>query len=280
MSSSGDRGRTPNPADRGQTQLSGPASKVRYEVRDNVAEILLDNPPVNALDDTVMDDLLAAFARARDDTSARAVILGTAIPKRFCAGLKLDAFRQGSPAAGRALIDKIYVRLVDAQFHLGKPSIAAITGAARGAGMTLAISCDLIVASETATFGYPEIDVGLVPAIHFTHLPRIVGRYRAFELLFTGRTFNAAEALALGLVNRVAADGSELDEARNLARVLASKSPELMAIGKSAFMNAIDSDYRRGVAGAVELVCAVVSTDAFREGMAAFVEKRKPEWEK
>ena len=253
-------------------------STVRYEVRDNVAEILLDNPPVNALDDAVMDELLAAFERARNDKSARAVILGTAIPNRFCAGLKLDAFRTGSSAEGRKLIDKIYVRLVDAQFNLGKPSVAAVTGAARGAGMTLAISCDLIVASDTATFGYPEIDVGLVPAIHFTHLPRIVGRYRAFELLFTGRTFDAQEAQSLGLVNRVAPADTELDEARTLARMLAAKSPELMRIGRAAFMNAIDSDYRRGVAGAVELVCAVSSTEAFREGMAAFVEKRKPVW--
>ena len=253
-------------------------STVRYEVRDNVAEILLDNPPVNALDDAVMDELLAALERARNDKTARAVILGTAIPKRFCAGLKLDAFRTGSSAEGRKLIDKIYVRLVDAQFNLGKPSVAAVTGAARGAGMTLAISCDLIVAADTATFGYPEIDVGLVPAIHFTHLPRIVGRYRAFELLFTGRTFDAQEAQSLGLVNRVAPADTELDEARTLARMLAAKSPELMRIGRAAFMNAIDSDYRRGVAGAVELVCAVSSTEAFREGMAAFVEKRKPVW--
>ena len=253
-------------------------STVRYEVRDNVAEILLDNAPVNALDETVIDELLAALERARIDSSARAVILGTAIPKRFCAGLKLDAFRTGSSAEGRNLIDKIYVRLVDAQFNLGKPSVAAVTGAARGAGMTLAISCDLIVAADTATFGYPEIDVGLLPAIHFTHLPRIVGRYRAFELLFTGRTFGAAEAHALGLVNRLAPDDSEMDEARKLAQLLASKSPELMRIGKAAFLNAIDSDYRRGVAGAVELVCAVSSTEAFREGMAAFVEKRKPVW--
>jgi enoyl-CoA hydratase/carnithine racemase len=253
-------------------------STVRYEVHDNVAEILLDNPPVNALDDTVMDDLLAALERAGADDSARAVILGTAIPKRFCAGLKLDTFREGSAAQVRTLVDKIYVRLVDAQFRLGKPSIAAVTGAARGAGMTLAISCDLIVAADNATFGYPEIDVGLLPAIHFTHLPRIVGRYRAFELLFTGRTFGADEAMQLGLVNRVAPADSELDEARKLAQLLAAKSPELMRIGKDAFMSAIDSDYRRGVAGAVTLISAVAATDDFREGMKAFVEKRKPVW--
>ncbi len=253
-------------------------STVRYQVRDNVAEILLDNPPVNALDEAVMDDLLAALARARGDNSARAVILGTAIPKRFCAGLKLDTFRNGSSSEIRELVDKIYVRLCDAQFNLGKPSIAAVTGAARGAGMTLAISCDLIVATDTATFGYPEIDVGLLPAIHFTHLPRIVGRYRAFELLFTGRPFGANEALALGLVNRVVPAETEMDEARKLAQVLTAKSPELMRIGKAAFVSAIDSDYRRGVAGAVTLLSSVATTDDFREGMTAFVEKRQPVW--
>ena len=222
-------------------------------------------------------NIVAAVAdKARpNDAAFDASCIGQA---NACAGVKLDAFRTGSSAEGRKLIDKIYVRLVDAQFNLGKPSIAAVTGAARGAGMTLAISCDLIVAADSATFGYPEIDVGLVPAIHFTHLPRIVGRYRAFELLFTGRTFDAQEAQSLGLVNRVAPADTELDEARTLARMLADKSPELMRIGKAAFMNAIDSDYRRGVAGAVELVCAVSSTEAFREGMAAFVEKRKPVW--
>ena len=253
-------------------------STVRYQVRDNVAEILLDNPPVNALDEAVMDDLLAALARARGDNSARAVILGTAIPKRFCAGLKLDTFRNGSSSEIRELVDKIYVRLCDAQFNLGKPSIAAVTGAARGAGMTLAISCDLIVATDTATFGYPEIDVGLLPAIHFTHLPRIVGQYRAFELLFTGRPFGANEALALGLVNRVVPAETEMDEARKLAQVLTAKSPELMRIGKAAFVSAIDSDYRRGVAGAVTLLSSVATTDDFREGMTAFVEKRPPVW--
>src|SRR5438067_6737016 len=115
-----------------------PMSTVRYEVRDNVAEILLDNPPVNALDEIVVDDLLTALDRAGNDKTARAVILGTAIPKRFCAGLKLDTFRSGSSSQVRELVDKLYARLVDVQYNLGKPSIAVVTGAARGAGMTLA----------------------------------------------------------------------------------------------------------------------------------------------
>ena len=251
---------------------------VDYEVRDNVAEILLNHEPVNALDESVIEHLLAAFQRAGEDKTARAVILGSAIPKRFCAGLNLDAFRSGSPSQIHSLVEKLYVQVCDAQFKLGKPSIAAISGAARGAGMTLAISCDLIVAADTSTFGYPEIDVGLIPAIHYTHLPRIVGRHRAFDLLFSGRTFGAKEAMDLGLVNRIAAEGTVLEEARKFAQVLSEKSPEVMRLGRAAFMRAIDSDYRRGVAGAVESVCIVAATDDAREGIAAFVEKRMPVW--
>ena len=168
--------------------------------------------------------------------------------------------------------------MCDVQFALGKPSIAAINGAARGGGMSIAISCDLIVAEETSTFGYPELDIGLLPAIHFTHLPRIVGRYRAFDLLFTGRVFDAAEAKAIGLVNRTSPEGGVLAEARKLAAVLAQKSPELVRLAKRGFTQAIDSDYRRGIAGAVDLIAAVTATDDAREGLTAFVEKRKPTW--
>src|SRR6185437_16354996 len=138
---------------------------------------------------------------AGKDAAVRAVLLTSAIPGRFCAGLDLGILVGKSDSKVRAFLQELYVRLHDAQYNLGKPSIAAVTGAARGGGMTLAISCDVIIAGAGATFGYPEIDVGVIPAIHFAHLPRIVGRHRAFDLLFTGRTFGADEAAALGLVS-------------------------------------------------------------------------------
>ena len=251
---------------------------IRYEVRDRVAEILLDNPPVNALTVAVMDDLLAALQRAADDTEVRAVIIGSAIPGRFCGGIDLGAFLSSTPSAAHSLVHKLYAQLCDVQFALGKPSIAAITGAARGGGMSMAISCDLMVASDTSTFGYPELDIGLLPAIHFTHLPRIVGRYRAFDLLFTGRVFSTQEAMALGLISRSAPEAEVMAEARKLAQVLAAKSPQLMRLGKAAFTRAIDSGYRQGIAGAVDTTSTVVGTEDSKEGLAAFVEKRKPVW--
>ncbi len=255
-------------------------SAIRYTVRDQVAEILLDNPPVNALDRALMDDLLATLERAGRDSEVGAVIIASAVPGRFCAGLALDTYLGSSPAEARAMVDSLYAQLCDIQFNLGKPSIAAIGGAARGGGMSLAISCDMIVAADNASFGYPELEIGLLPAIHYTHLPRIVGRYRAFDLLFTGRSFGAEEALRIGLVSRSVPEANLLEEARALARQFAAKSPQLMRMGRQAFMHAIDSDYRRGVAGAVNLIGAVMATEDSREGLSAFVEKRKPVWSK
>jgi enoyl-CoA hydratase/carnithine racemase len=185
----------------------------------------------------------------------------------------------GKPAADvRRLLDKLYVELADVQYNLGKPSIAAVGGAARGGGMTLAISCDVLLAGESATFGYPEIDLGLVPAIHFVHLPRIVGRHRAFELLFSGRAFGAEEAFSLGLVSRIVPDERVRDEARAMARVFAAKSRTAMRLGRAAFVRVNDLDYRRGIGEAVENFCAVAATADAQEGLRAFIEKRPPNW--
>jgi enoyl-CoA hydratase len=251
---------------------------IDYEIRDGVAEILFNNGPVNAITEAFMDALLQALERARRDERARAIILASAIPGRFCAGLDLPAFLRGTPADAHRVVSKIYARLSEAQSGLGKPSIAAVAGAARGAGMSIAITCDVILAADDATFGYPELDVGLLPAIHFHHLPRIVGRHRAFDLLFTGRNFGAAEAASLGLVSRHVPEPELIAEARRHAALFAAKSPELMRLGKAAFLRAAAGGYREGAEAAVDLVSTVFGTEDCKEGLAAFVEKRKPGW--
>ena len=180
-----------------------------------------------------------------------------------------------SPGEIRTLVHALYVELFEAQYHLGKPSIAAVNGAARGGGMTLAVSCDVILAGESATFGYPEIDLGVLPAIHFVHLPRIIGRHRAFELLFTGRSFDAKHAAALGLVNRVVADAELEAEAIKLAGEFAAKPESAVRVGRAAFLRQIDLDYRRGIANAVDDFCNIIATDAAQERLRAFAEKRR-----
>jgi len=251
---------------------------VRYAVSNRIARIVLDRPPVNALSLDMIRAVIAALRQAAADDHARAVVLTSAVARHFCAGLDLAMLLDKSGEQVREFLNELYIALHECQCNLGKPSIAAVNGTARGGGMTMAISCDVMIAGQSATFGYPEIKIGVLPAIHFAHLPRIVGRHRAFELLFTGRTFDAQEAFALGLVSKVVPDG-ELDVAATaLAADFTSKSPAVMGLGRAAFMRQNDLDYRRRIANAVDDFCNVVTTEAAQEGIRAFLEKRAPNW--
>jgi enoyl-CoA hydratase/carnithine racemase len=252
--------------------------EVTYAAADGIAEITLARGPVNALSVDFLEAILGGFRRAAADDSVRAVILRSALPGRFSAGLDLDILMGKSSLEVRRFLERLYVGLADVQYGMGKPTIAAVNGAARGGGMTLAISCDVILAAESANFGYPEIELGLIPAIHFAHLPRVVGRHRAFELLFTGRRFEAAEAASMGLISRVVPDEALEAAARSLAATFASKPPIAMRLGRAAFMRANDLDYRRSVANAVEDFCNLATTPEAQEGLAAFLEKREPVW--
>lgn len=258
---------------------SEPDGSVTYAVSDGIARITLSRPPVNALTLGLIQGVVAALKRAAADQAVRAVILTSALPRRFCAGLDLDLLLNADNERIRALLQALYLDLHDAQRALGKPSIAAVGGAARGGGMTLAISCDVILAAASATFGYPEIDIGVLPAIHFAHLPRIVGRHRAFELLFSGRTFGAQEAFELGVVSKVVADAELAIATMALAKTFAAKSPAAMRLGRAAFMRQNDDGARRRIAEAVEDFCQAAASEAAREGIRAFVEKRKPDWQ-
>ncbi len=251
---------------------------IQYSVSEHIAEISLNRPPVNAMSFSLLEQLIVALRRAAADDNVRAVLITSAIPSRFSAGLDLDLLLRNSGEEVRQLLDKLYIELTDVQYNLGKPSIAVVSGTARGGGMTLAISCDVIIASENATFGYPEIDLAFFPAIHFIHLPRIVGRHRAFQLLFSGQSFSAAKVASLGLVSQVVADENVKDEAKALADTFASKSPNTMRLARAAFMRANELDYRRGVRYAAELFCDVVATVDAQEGLRAFTSKRAPKW--
>ena len=245
------------------------------EVSTGVARIILNKPPVNALNLEMIKDVVTAFEIAGKDEGIRAVVLTSAVSKAFSAGLDLNILLGKSEEKVRGLLQELYVRLYDTQYNLGKPSIAAVGGAARGGGMTMAISCDVILAGQSATFGYPEIDAGVIPAIHFTHLPRIVGRHRAFELLFSGRSFGAEEGYRLGLVSRVVPDEELVSYAQSLAETFAGKSAVVMRLGRAAFMRQNELGYRRSITNAVEDFCNVAMTDAAQNKLKAFVERRR-----
>jgi enoyl-CoA hydratase len=253
------------------------AELVRYIISNSTAEITLDRVPVNALSMELIDALLGALEKARDDESVRAVIIASA-HKVFCAGLDLEIVRGKRGIDAKRFLDRLYFALNDIQYRMGKPTIAAIDGAARAGGMTIAISCDMIIAGEAATFGYPEIDVGLIPALHFVQLPRLVGKHQAFGPLFLGDPFDAATAFRMGLVSEVVPRGTALDRARVIAQRFAEKSPIVMKIGRDAFMRAVDTDFRRSVENAAESFALVATTEDCQEGLNAFVEKRTPNY--
>jgi enoyl-CoA hydratase len=248
---------------------------VRYEVRDGVAEITMDRGPVNAISLELARGVIDAYRRAREDDAARAVVLTSALPTVFSAGLDLKIALEYDGQALRSFIEVFYYEMHEALYRLGKPVIAAVNGHARAAGVTWAVSCDMIVAAEEAEMGYPEIDVGLLPAMHLVHLPRVAGRHRAAELLFTGDVVPARRMLELGVVNHVVPRGQVMETARALARRLAAKSPVAMKLLRDAFVRANDLDYRRAMEGVVETMCSLKDTADSREALRAFVEKRE-----
>ncbi|MDP6688204.1 MAG: enoyl-CoA hydratase/isomerase family protein [Alphaproteobacteria bacterium] len=252
---------------------------IQYEVSEHIAVIRLNRAPVNALSLEFVNEIIAALRQAGDDDDVRVVIVTSALEKAFCAGLDLSVVKGVDGEGMRAFLERLYFELNDVQYRLGKPSIAAVNGAARAGGMTVAVSCNMIIAGESASFGYPEINVGIIPALHYVHLPRMAGRHRAFEHLFLGDEFGAEEAKDLGVVNHVMPDDQVLDKALEIAGKLAAKSPVVMKLGRDAYMRAIDTDYRRSIENVAETMCNVVATADSREGLTAFMEKRPPKWQ-
>ena len=248
-------------------------------IENSIANISLKRSPINAFSIDFLNEILTTLKEVNNKKDVLAVMLSSSIPNIFCAGLDLDILIDKPILEVRKFLELLYIELWDTQYNMNKPTIAVIDGAARGGGMTLAISCDIIIASDKASFGYPEIDLGLLPAIHFNHLPKIVGRYRAFDLLFSGRKFDADEALSMGLINKKVPRANLLDEATKIATVFTNKSPTAIKLGRAAFMRTNDLDYRRGVANAVEDFCNAAMTPDAQEGLKAFLEKRKPSWE-
>ena len=204
---------------------------INLKVENSIANIRLKRSPINAFSIDFLNEILITLKEVNKNKEVLAIMLTSSIPNIFCAGLDLDILLDKPILEVRKFLELLYIELWDIQYNMNKPTIAVIDGAARGGGMTLAISCDVIIASDKASFGYPEIDLGLLPAIHFNHLPKIVGRYRAFDLLFSGRKFYCDEALSMGLINKIVPRENLLNEATKLATTFANKSPTKIKLG-------------------------------------------------
>jgi enoyl-CoA hydratase len=255
-----------------------PTDRVDYSVQDQVAVIAMNSPAVNAIDHAMIEAIHTALRQAEADAGVRVVILTSTLPGMFCGGMDLRMIAQGDVQNLRSFVTKFYIGTMDIQYVMTKPTIAAINGPARGAGMTLSITSDVILAADDIDLGYPEIDVGVIPAIHYVHLPRQISRHKAFELLFGGKPISAPEAALLGIINHAVPRAELMDRAFAMAWLFATKSPTIMALGRQSFMRANDLDYRRNVENQIETLCNIFSTPDGREGLTAFLEKRKPNW--
>src|SRR4051794_19613668 len=213
-----------------------PYDTLRYGVADSgVATIALDQPETrNALSDELLDDLLAAFTAARDDDAVRCVVLTSTHEKVFSSGGNLSGFAADQPLVLKHLATDRFPRLFRLIGELGKPTICAANGHVLAGALGLALACDLVVAKDGATFGTPEINVGVFPFMIMALIYRNVGRKKTNELLLLGDRVDAREAERLGLVNKVV-DADGFDAAvDDWATRLAAKSPVMMRLGKDA----------------------------------------------
>ncbi len=250
-----------------------------YEVADGVARITIDRPERrNSLSWTVMTELREALAEAKADAAVRVVVLAGAGDKAFCAGADLSGMNEG---AGHAELHEArgeMARLFGDLWELGKPTVARVRGYALAGGFGLALACDLVVAAEDAQFGTPEIDVGLWPYMITVPLVRSMAPKHALELMMTGRRVGAGEAERIGFVTRVM-PVEELDAAVDeLAGTLASKSPAIMKLGRDAFYAVWDQAAEDALRLLHPMPTVTAATDDAAEGIAAFTEKRRPEW--
>jgi enoyl-CoA hydratase/carnithine racemase len=256
-----------------------PGEPVLYAVEQGVATITLNEPDTrNALSVELLGGLADAFRRAREEGPVRCVVLASSHERTFSSGANLGGFSADVPLVHKHFASERFVSLFKLIGELGKPTICAAGGHVLAGALGIALACDLIVASESATFGTPEIDVGAFPFMIMALIYRNVPRKRANELLLLGERWDARRAFDAGIVNRVVPDG-ELDAAvAEWAAKLASKSPVIMRLGKEAMRRQMDMplddalDYLRA-----ELSLAQATEDIV-EGVTAFFEKRQPQW--
>jgi len=252
---------------------------VLVDVSGRRATITLNRPDQrNPLSGAMLKDLLSAFAWARAEEEVRVVVLTGAGDKAFCAGADLSSFNPEESEVQRHLGRHLFVDLFLLMQDFGKPIVGRINGHALAGGLGLATSCDINVAVETATFGTPEINVGVWPMMIQAVLARNVPRKALLEMVMLGDRFDAQRALQIGLVNHVVT-ASELDaKVDEIAGKLASKSPIIMRLGRDSFYRTQDLEFRAALEHLQAQLSLVTLTEDTKEGVMAFFEKREPDF--
>jgi enoyl-CoA hydratase/carnithine racemase len=253
------------------------SATVLVECDGHIAHLILNRPEsLNAIDNTLAEELGSACDRLAADTDVWAIVFRGAGERAFCAGADLKARRDFTPEqwqAQRQLFRRLFKQVRD----VPQPMIAAVHGYALGGGTELAMLADFIVASDDAVFGLTEVSLGIIPGGGGTQsLPRLIGRHRAKELIFSARRIAAAEALALGLVNHVVPRAELLPKATALAQEIMKNSPFAVRQAKWAIDRGSDLPFEDGLEREHEAYMRAIASEDRREGIAAFNERRPP----
>ncbi len=246
------------------------------EVIDKTGLIRLNRPEaLNALNYTLLHELMDALQSFDQDSGIGALVIAGS-ERAFAAGADI---KEMAGASAIEMLQSDHIPQFDRILAIKKPVIAAVSGWCLGGGCELALACDMIVASESARFGQPEITIGVMPGAGGTQrLTRRVGKAIAMEMILNNRALTAAEALQMGLVNKVVPIETYLEEALKLANEIACRAPIAVRLAKEAVNHAFNSFLADGLAEERRAFCFLFSTRDQKEGMAAFIEKRKPEW--
>ena len=244
-----------------------------------VARIVLNRPDVrNALSRTLIDELAKALAAFEADPDARVIVLSGAGDKAFCAGADLKGVGdRGTTLQARESFGGL-ARILEAMARMRTPLVARVHGFALAGGCGLAAGCDIVIASDDAVFGLPEIKVGLLPLIVMAPILRSVGRKRGMLMILSGEQVSAREAFDMGLVSRVVPRVELGAAADALARTLAGYSPTALGLAKEAATTATGLEYSAALRYLREMLTLVAMSDDAKEGIAAFFEKRPPRW--
>jgi enoyl-CoA hydratase/3-hydroxyacyl-CoA dehydrogenase len=250
-------------------------SPVKLERRGTTAIAWLDRPPANSISPEVVEALRSVW-EAAEEGAVRALVFASANPMLFCAGADIKAFTKMDAAGGRALLAQMHGFLRDME-RSSIVTIAAVNALAFGGGCELAMACDFRIAAQSATFGQPEINLGIIPGFGGTQrLPRLVGEAKALELNLTGEPIGADEAYELGLATRVVPDHELLDTALSWARKLAEQAPlaveQIKRVGAAGDLDTGIEQEKLGFA-------TVFGSEDAREGISAFLQKRAPRFQ-
>ncbi len=250
-----------------------------YEVKDGVATATLNRPEQrNALSGQLLIELVDAMKSARDDEAVKAVVLTGAGDKVFCAGADLGGFAADAPLVAKHFASDLFLEFFRLMPKLGKPSLCAANGHVLAGGMGLALSCDLVIAKEGATFGTPEINVGAFPYMIMSVIYRNVPRKKVNEMMLLGERLSGEQAVEYGLANKVVPEAEFQAAVDEWAAKLASKSPVLMRLGHDAMYRQQDMAFDDALEFLRSQLSLTFSTEDIQEGVKAFFEKREPQW--